>query len=102
MEPQQLKTLLDKKDDVYLMDVREHDEYAYCRLPGANHLPLSEFMANFQEIPKNKRVVVYCHHGIRSQMVVNFLKNKGYLNVHNLNGGIDKWSITVDSRILRY
>ena len=68
-----------------VLDVREARELAICRLEGALHIPMAEIPARTDVLPTNQPLVVICHHGARSQMVVDFLRNAGFDNAINLN-----------------
>jgi rhodanese-related sulfurtransferase len=78
-----------KEGKAILLDVRENNEYHNEKLDVEEimFLPISRFMENFVNIPKEKPVIVVCASGVRSVQVVNFLKQKGYDNVFNLDGG---------------
>jgi rhodanese-related sulfurtransferase len=79
-----------------VLDVREARELDVCRLDGALHIPMGEIPAQTDNLPKDQLLVVICHHGARSQMVVDFLRNAGFDNAVNLDGGIDAWACDVD------
>jgi rhodanese-related sulfurtransferase len=93
--------LLGKADTTFL-DVRELDELAICAIAGACHISMTEIPARISEIPKDGRVVVFCHHGMRSMRVLEFLSERGYEGVLNLRGGIDAWAVSVDPEMRRY
>lgn len=86
-------TVYDLQDhpDVYLLDVREQEEYDAGHIPGINLLPMSSIQSRLDEIPKDKEVIVTCRSGNRSAQVTEFLRNNGYDNVHNMTGGILDW-----------
>jgi len=88
LSPEEAKRLYE--EGVPFFDVREVEEYAQARIPGARLLPLSEFMARFQEIPKDRPVVLYCRTGNRSWQAAAWLTAQGY-QVYNLEGGIVRW-----------
>ena len=71
--------------------MREADEYATNRIPGAELFPLSEFMQRYEELPDDSEIVVYCRSGARSARVVQFLRAHGYDAV-NVAGGILDWA----------
>jgi rhodanese-related sulfurtransferase len=79
------------EEGVPFVDVREVEEYAQARIPGARLLPLSEFMARYQELPKDTPVVLYCRTGNRSWQAAAWLAQRGYTQVLNLEGGIVRW-----------
>jgi len=91
-----------KSGEVLLLDVRESYEVDICRLEGSVHIPMGELPERFQQIPKNKTVVVYCHHGGRSLYMTNFLREKGWDNATNLMGGIEGWARKIDPSMRRY
>lgn len=85
-----------------ILDVRETDEYAICRIEGSRLIPMNSVPARLAEIPQDVPVLVQCHHGGRSMKVTQFLRAKGYARVTNLKGGIDAWSLKVDPSVPRY
>jgi rhodanese-related sulfurtransferase len=97
-----LQRRLARGDDVVLLDVREPDELALARLPGATHIPMGEVPSRLHEIDPEKEIVIFCHHGIRSASVVQFLTQRDFTRVVNLTGGIDAWSQTVDPSVPQY
>ena len=87
-----------------LIDCREADEWEICRLPGAELLPLTVFSERYQEVLPDpaEPVIIYCHHGVRSQRAADWLAARGYTQVRSLAGGIDAWSQVIDSSLARY
>jgi rhodanese-related sulfurtransferase len=85
-----------------VLDVREAREVDICQLEGALHIPMADIPARTGDIPTNQLLVVICHHGARSQMVVDFLRSAGFDNAVNLDGGIDAWACEVDQSMQRY
>jgi rhodanese-related sulfurtransferase len=85
-----------------LIDVREANEYAYARLPGAVLKPLGGIYRWAQELDKEQAYVVYCHTGGRSWQATYMLEQMGFKKVSNLSGGIDAWSMFVDARVPSY
>ncbi len=98
---QQAVSLRDNPEVLFL-DVREDDEVAFCKIAGSLHIPMAEIAERLPHLPKEKRIIVYCHHGMRSWHVCQFLSSKGYAQVQNLAGGIDAWSCEIDSSVQRY
>jgi len=78
-------------DDAYVLDVREDDEWAAGHAPGAHHLPMMEVPARLGEVPQDTDVVVACRMGGRSAQVVAYLRQHGWDNVRNLDGGMQDW-----------
>ena len=90
------------RDPPLLLDVREPWEYEKARIAGAQLVPMREVPARLSEIDQGKDVVAICHHGGRSQQVALFLEKAGYQKVHNLAGGVDAWSRTIDPSVPLY
>jgi rhodanese-related sulfurtransferase len=88
----------------HLLDVREHHENEFVALPNSRLIPLAQVPLRASEIAdwKDQDVVVYCHHGVRSQMAIGALRLMGFTRLHNLSGGIDAWSREIDSTVPRY
>lgn len=89
LTPEEAKALYNQ--GIPFVDVREVEEYAQARIPGAKLLPLSEFLARYQELPKDTPVVLYYRTGNRSEQAAAWLAQQGYTNILNLRGGIVLW-----------
>ena len=81
----------DVTDETYLLDVREDDEWAAGHIPGAVHIPMSRLLPRVGEVPKDGDVVVVCKVGGRSAQVTAYLRQQGWTNVRNLDGGVVSW-----------
>lgn len=103
MTVKEVKEKLDAKSGAVLVDVREADEYGFCRIEGSMHIPLSEFAERaLKELGKDAELLIHCHHGGRSQRACEFLAGQGYTNLANVTGGIDHWSLGIDPKVPRY
>jgi rhodanese-related sulfurtransferase len=91
-----------ERDKPLLLDVREPWEWETARIEGSQHIPMREVPARLGEIDPDREVVAICHHGGRSQQVAMFLEKNGFSKVHNLQGGVDAWSRTVDPAVPLY
>ena len=102
--PSQVKELLDQQADFVLLDVREQVEFDIARIAEGRLLPMSEIQMRIGELQpdRDQRIVVYCHHGGRSQQVADWLMMQGFAQVENMFGGIDRWSQEVDPAVPRY
>jgi rhodanese-related sulfurtransferase len=89
-------------EDLLLIDVREPEEFELARVEGAQLLPLSRFHEWSQTLDPTRETVIMCHHGIRSAHACAALSRLGHTNLHNLSGGIDRWSTEVDCGVPRY
>lgn len=85
-----------------LLDVRERWEWETARIAGAQHIPMREVPSRVEELERDREVVAICHHGGRSLQVAMFLEKNGFARVHNLQGGVDAWSRTVDPAVPLY
>lgn len=92
----------ERREKPVLLDVREPWEFEKARIPGATLMPMRELPARIGEIDDEKEVVAICHHGGRSMQVAMFLEKQGFKRVHNLVGGIDAWSRSVDPAVPLY
>jgi molybdopterin/thiamine biosynthesis adenylyltransferase/rhodanese-related sulfurtransferase len=99
--PEELKAKLDKKEDVFVLDVREPHEFEICNLDGYL-IPLRDLSSRLNELDSSKEIVAYCHVGVRSQRAVEFLRTAGFKKVKNLVGGIEAWSVRIDPTVPRY
>lgn len=103
MTPQELSSLLEKnKEALTLLDVREPFEHDICLIPGSLCIPLGQIPERTSEIPTDKPIVSICHHGVRSLRAINFLETKGFSNMHNLDGGIDRYALEADKSLATY
>ena len=97
-----LKEMRDGGESVTLLDVREPHELAICKVAGSVDIPMQQVPQRLSELPRDGAIVVMCHHGGRSRMVTNFLRQNGYGNAVNLAGGIDAWAQAVEPGMARY
>ena len=99
----ELKTLLDKGEDVQIIDVRQPDENAFARIEGAKLIPLGEILTRIDEIDPTRETVVHCKAGGRSSKAIEALTRAGFKgNLRNLKGGITAWSNEVDASVPKY
>ena len=89
-------------DEVTLVDVREKWEFDICQIKGAILIPMGEITENYVNLNKNKKIALYCHSGIRSMHVADFLLSQGFQSLANLQGGIDAWAQEIDTTLERY
>ena len=99
-----VKQLRDAGTPFLLLDVRNPDENALAKIEGSTLIPMSELQSRLAELEprKNEPIVVHCHHGGRSLKATTFLRQQGFTQVQNMAGGIDAWSVSVDSSVPRY
>lgn len=93
--------LKDKK--ARLVDVREPWEFQAAHVEGSLLMPMGDVPSRaHQELDPDERLVVLCHHGMRSLNTAVWLRNQGFENAQSLRGGIDAWSLEVDPAVPRY
>ena len=103
LSPQQLKAALDAGETLVVLDVREAFEVSLAPFPGAVHIPMGQIVDRMdQELDPDARIVVLCHHGVRSWHVAMLLHARDFSQVENLSGGIDRWSLEIDPGLRRY
>jgi molybdopterin/thiamine biosynthesis adenylyltransferase/rhodanese-related sulfurtransferase len=98
----ELKTKMDNKEGLTLIDVREPYEYEIARIEGSRLIPLGELETHVSELPRSGPLILQCHSGGRSEQAVKILQEAGFGNAVNLEGGIDAWSVDVDPTVPRY
>jgi len=99
--PRELKSRLDRGDDLFILDVREPHEYQICNLRG-NLIPLGELPRRVHELDSSREIIAHCRSGKRSAEAVDFLRKAGFRKVLNLKGGILAWSDEVDPSVPKY
>jgi rhodanese-related sulfurtransferase len=105
INPFDVKQRLDAGDALVLVDVREPAEFAIAKISDAELIPMGSVPGQLQRLEAaadDAMVVVFCHHGVRSLQVVNWLRQQGVENCQSMSGGIDLWSLNVDPQVPRY
>src|SRR5438552_19094696 len=97
----ELKTLIESGIPFELVDVRSDEERAVARIEGSRLLDQAYHDA-LLHLDRNTPIVFQCHHGIRSQHAAEYFRQHGFVNLHNLQGRIDAWSLLVDASVPRY
>lgn len=101
LTPSQAKELLDTDNNVQVLDVREKWEHDICKIEQAKLISLGKLSNNVDNLDKEKSILCYCHHGIRSLQACVYLESLGF-ECFNLKGGVDRWSVEIDSKVARY
>jgi len=100
--PREVKQRLDRGEQLLLVDVREPHEFALCHIDGAVLIPMGTIPANLQKLDTDEDVICFCHHGMRSMDVANWLRAQGVKSAKSMAGGIDRWSVEIDPKVPRY
>ncbi len=90
------------REGAMLLDVREPFEVATCAVAGSTHIPMRQIPESVAELPRDRLILVQCHHGGRSLRVTQFLRANGFTQVSNVAGGIDAWAEQIDPSLARY
>ena len=85
-----------------LIDVREEDEFNFCKISGSVNISLRRLMQELEQIDENYPIILICHHGVRSMKALYFLKSQGFTKLSSLQGGVEKWAEDVECDMKRY
>ena len=89
-------------DPPVLVDVREGWEREICSIEGSLHIPLATLPQRAGELPKDRDIVLVCHHGGRSAQATMWLRNQGFDRTINMAGGVDAWARQIDPNMKVY
>ena len=100
----ELKEMLDRKDDIFLIDVREPNEYEIVSIPGSVLIPKEQFLngSALERLPQDRRIILHCKSGVRSAECLAVVKNAGFSDAVHLGGGVLSWVNTVDPSLPVY
>jgi rhodanese-related sulfurtransferase len=85
-----------------VIDVREPWEWDVAHIDDSRLVPLQTVPANVDTLPRDRDIVLVCHHGNRSRRAAQWLEQQGYTRLHNLTGGVERWATDVDPTMARY
>src|SRR5437868_6027202 len=101
--PQEVKQRLERGEKLRLIDVREPDEFQLARIEGSELVPMQTIPESLQSfLAEDAPLIFFCHHGMRSLHVVNWLRDHGVETGCSMQGGIDRWSLEIDPSVPRY
>ncbi|HYV80916.1 MAG TPA: adenylyltransferase/sulfurtransferase MoeZ [Streptosporangiaceae bacterium] len=100
----ELKDMLDRQEEIFLVDVREPNEYEIVSIPGAVLIPKGEFLsgAALELLPQDKRIVLHCKSGARSAECLAVVKDAGFSDAVHVGGGVLAWINQVDPSLPAY
>ncbi len=98
---QELDALRKANADIFILDVRNPDEYAVCNL-GGHLIPLKELPTRLSELNPEQEIIIHCHAGGRSRRATEYLIQEGFKKVFNLRGGITAWANEIDPKMAKY
>ncbi len=99
---EELKTRIDQEDGVFILDVREPQEFEICRIPNSTLIPLGDLPHRLSELEGKNEMVVHCKSGVRSAKAVKLLREAGFSRAKNLRGGILAWIDKIDPSLPKY
>jgi rhodanese-related sulfurtransferase len=101
--PAEVKRRLDSGEILRLIDVREPHEYQTARIETGELIPMRSVPQSLESLQSEAApLIVFCHHGMRSLQVVNWLREQGVEGCSSMTGGIDQWSLEIDPTVPRY
>ncbi|MEM6258431.1 MAG: rhodanese-like domain-containing protein [Planctomycetota bacterium] len=102
--PGVVKQMLDSGEDITLLDCRLDKELALAKIDGSVFIPMQELPGRVEELDDylDRKLVVFCHAGVRSMKVALFLRERGFEDAWSMAGGIDLWSQAIDAAVPRY
>lgn len=98
----ELQEKIRRGDEFRLIDVREPLEFELAQIENAELLPLSRAGEWIGDLDQAEEMVFFCHHGVRSANVCEYLSRQGFEKLYNLAGGIDSYSLEVNGNVPRY
>lgn len=103
IEPAEVKRRVAAGEKVRMVDVREPFEHRQANIADAELIPMGTVPQAIETLRSAREpLIVFCHHGMRSLQVVEWLRSQGVENCQSMSGGIDRWSIEIDSSVPRY
>ncbi|MFD0901133.1 adenylyltransferase/sulfurtransferase MoeZ [Actinomadura sediminis] len=99
-----LKAMQDRDDDIFLVDVREPNEYEIVSIPGATLIPKGDFLngSALERLPQDKKIVLHCKSGVRSAEALAVVKNAGFADAVHVGGGVVAWVNQIDPSLPSY
>ncbi len=101
--PSEVKQRLDAGEKLRLIDIRETFEYRQASIEGSELIPMRTVPQALDSLEAEESpLIVFCHHGMRSLQIVNWLREQGVERCSSMEGGIDRWSLEIDPAVPRY
>jgi adenylyltransferase/sulfurtransferase len=99
---EELHARLESGEKIVVVDVRQPEEYAICKLAGSTLIPMNDVPARLGELDPEQEIVVHCKMGGRAGQVTGFLRQQGFSKARNLSGGILAWADKYEPTMTRY
>jgi len=101
IEPGDLARRLREAGSLQLLDIREPWEWSLAQIGKPHLLAMNQLPIAIESLDRDRELIVYCHHGVRSELAAEWLRAQGF-RARNLVGGIDRWSREIDPSVPRY
>jgi adenylyltransferase/sulfurtransferase len=98
----ELKARLDRGEHIFVLDVRNPEEFQICRINGSTLIPLTELPGRLGELDRDREMVVHCKGGVRSLKATRLLRESGFKTAKSLKGGILAWAERIDPSVPKY
>jgi NADPH-dependent 2,4-dienoyl-CoA reductase/sulfur reductase-like enzyme/rhodanese-related sulfurtransferase len=82
----------------FILDVREVEEYKLGKIEGAENIPLNSLRDRLKELPRDRRIIVYCAVGLRAYLACRILSQNGFSEVYNLSGGYKTYEFVTEKQ----
>jgi rhodanese-related sulfurtransferase len=103
IDPSEVKRRLDAGEKIRMVDVREPFEHQQAHIAGAELIPMRAVPQSLESLRAGTaQLVLFCHHGMRSLQVAQWLRRQGFEDSVSMAGGIDRWSLEIDPTVPRY
>jgi adenylyltransferase/sulfurtransferase len=99
---EELAERFDRREPLFILDVRNPEEYQIVRMPNSKLIPLNELPNRYGELDPQQEIIVHCKSGMRSQKAIQFLRQQGFTKLKNLKGGILAWVEMIDPTLPKY
>ncbi len=102
--PRQVQAMRQQSEDFILIDCRNPAEFEVARIEGSELVPLREMANRTDHLEEwsDRKLVIHCHHGVRSLQMTAMLREQGFKNVWSMAGGIDLWAQDIEPGMRRY
>jgi rhodanese-related sulfurtransferase len=100
----EVNSLMQSGEDFMLVDVRELSEFETASIGGSVLIPLGQLQTSLGQLEthRDKRIVIHCHHGMRSLRAAMTLRSLGFAGAQSMAGGIDEWSQAINPQVPQY
>ena len=84
-------SVMEEDNSAFLLDVRNPEEHIAGNIPGSVNISIDELRSRLDEIPRDKKIIIFCQIGLRGYLAYRILKQNGFNEVYSLSGGYYTW-----------